>query len=161
MKFKSIAIIGLALSITACGDSNEKAVGLYKYNIALTGTEKIAEVKKDGDAYLFVEDTIRKSNAIALTKTADGLSYNNIPLKLSEDGNTLYFGPINGARVDGNYLSERLATIERNKKLCAELQEEVNSNEKAMPKEQWNEYNKSLKSRTPADCRIVGAGMRW
>ena len=160
MQFKSIVIIGLALSIEACGDSNEKSVGLFKYE-ARAGKEKIAEVKKDGDTYLFIEDAIRKSKPIALTKTADGLSFNNIPLKLSEDGDTLYFGPINGARVDSNYLSERLATVERNKKLCTELQEEVNGNQKAMPKEQWNEYIKSLKSRTPVDCRIVGADIRW
>ncbi|MDV5863674.1 hypothetical protein QM298_22895 [Pseudomonas mendocina] len=161
MKTKSLIIIAFAFGITACGDSNEKAIGLYKYNVALTGTEKIAEIKKDGDAYLFVEDAIRKSNAIALTKTSDGLSYNNMPLKLSEDGNTLYFGPINGARVDANYLSERLASIESNKKACAELQSEVEQNDKSMNKEQWNEYIKSINGKKPNGCNIIGAGMRW
>lgn len=161
MKLKLIATIALALNITACGDSNEKVIGLYKYDFAMAGTERIAEVKKEGDAYLFIEDVIQSSNAIALAETADGLSYNNIPLKLSEDGNTLYFGPVNGTRVDGNYLSERLETIGNNKKICAELQQEVNDNAEIMPTEQWNEYSKSLRSRTPADCHIVGAGMRW
>lgn len=161
MKIKLITTIALAFAITACGDNNERAIGVYKYNVSLTGTEKISEVKKDGDTYLFIGDAINNRNIIALSKTSDGLSYNNIPLKVSEDGNTLYFGQINGTRVEASYLSERLATIENNKKLCAILQTEVDGNEKTMPKEQWNEYNKSLKTRTPDGCRIIGAGMRW
>lgn len=161
MKIKSATTIVLTFIITACGDNNEKAIGAYKYNVALTGTEKIAEVKKDGDTYIFIGDAIRKRNIIALSKTDDGLSYNNIPLKLSEDGNTLYFGQINGTRVDTDYLAERLTSFDDNKKACEKLQAEVNENEKSMPKEQWNEYNKLLKSRTPDDCNIVGAGMRW
>ena len=161
MKFTLMTTLILALNIAACGDSNEDAVGLYKYKAPMTGAEKIAQVKKDGDVYLFVEDVIRNSNARALTKNADGLSYNNMPLKISEDGQTLYFGRINGVRVDNHYLSERLNAIENNKKICAELQKEVTGNEKNMSKEQWNEYIKSLKSRTPTDCNIIGAGMRW
>jgi hypothetical protein len=161
MKIKLITTIALALAITACGDNNERAIGVYKHNVALTGTEIISEVKKDGDTYLFIGDAIKNRNIIALSKTTDGLSYNNIPLKISEDGNTLYFGQINGTRVEASYLSERLTTIESNKKICAKLQAEVDGNEKTMPKEQWNEYNKSLKIRTPDDCLIVGAGMRW
>ncbi len=161
MTFKSIVTIAIALSITACGDSNDKAVGLYKYNVEMRGIETIAEVKKEGDVYLFIEDAIRKSNALALTETADGLSYNNIPLKLSEDGNTFYFGPINGIRVDGRYLAERLEAIENNKIICATLQQEVNDNKKNMSKEQWNAYNQSLGGKTPDDCHIVGAGMAW
>jgi len=161
MKVKSVTTIALTLVITACGDSNEKAIGAYKYNVALTGTEKIAEVKKDGDTYIFIGDAIRKRNIIALSKTDDGLSYNNIPLRLSEDGKILYFGQINGTRVEASYLSERLASFESNKESCEKLQAEVNQNSKDMPKEQWNEYNKSLKSRSPADCHIIGAGMRW
>lgn len=105
MKIKLLIAIALALGITACSDDNKNAVGLYKYSHNLSGTEKIAEVKQDGTTYLFVEDVIGESNAIALTKTADGLSYNNIPLKLSENGDTLYFGSINGTRVDSNYLA--------------------------------------------------------
>jgi len=85
----------------------------------------------------------------------------NIPLRLSEDGKILYFGQINGTRVEASYLSERLASFESNKESCEKLQAEVNQNSKDMPKEQWNEYNKSLKSRSPADCHIIGAGMRW
>lgn len=161
MKIKAVTTIALALILTACGDSNEKAIGVYKYNVALTGTEKIAEVKNDGETYIFIGDAIRKKNIIALSETDDGLSYNNIPLKLSEDGGTLYFGQINGTRVDVNYLSERLESFENNKKACETLQAEVDHNSKTMPKEQWNEYNKSLKSRSPADCHIIGAGMRW
>lgn len=161
MKIKLLSTVALALAITACGDNNERAIGIYKYNVALTGTEKISEVKKDGDTYLFIGDAINNRNIIALSKTSDGLSYNNIPLKISEDGNTLYFGQINGKRVEASYLSERLTTIDNNKKICAEIQAEVDDNEKTMPKEEWNEYNKSLKIRTPDDCRIIGAGMRW
>lgn len=161
MKTKPLITIALAFFITACGDSNEKAIGFYKYKHNLSGTEKISEIKKDGDAYLFIEDAIRKSNAIALTETADGLSYNNMPLKLSEDGNTLYFGPINGSRVDANYLSERLAAIESSKKACAKLQREVDQNDKDMNKEQWNEYIKSINDKKPDECHIIGAGMRW
>ncbi len=161
MKIKSLITIALAFGITACGDNNENAVGLYKYSHNLSGTEKIAEIKKDGDAYLFVEDVIRKSNAIALTETADGLFYNNMSLKLSENGNILYFGPINGTRVDTNYLTERLITIENNKKACAQLQSEVEQNDKSMNKEQWNKYIKSIKGKKPDDCHIIGAGMRW
>lgn len=161
MSIKSITTIALTLCITACSDSNEKAIGLYKYNNNLTGTEKISEVKKDGDNYLFIEDVIRNSNAIVLTKTAEGLSYRNMPLKLSSDGNTLYFSSINGVRVDSNYLSEKLTTIGNNKKSCATLQDEINANEKSMNNEQWNEYIKSLRSKTPEDCHLTGAGMRW
>lgn len=161
MKIKLLITIALALGITACSDNNESAVGLYKYSHNLSGTEKVAEVKQDGATYLFVEDVIGESNAIALTKTADGLSYNNIPLKLSENGNTLYFGPINGTRIDSNYLAERLKIIENNKRACAQLQSEVEQNDKTMNKEQWNEYVKSIQNEKPDDCRIIGAGMRW
>jgi len=161
MKVKSTIAILIALAISGCSDNNEKLVGIYKYKHSFSGTEKISEIKKDGDAYLFVEDVIRKSNSIALTKTDDGLSYNNMPLKISEDGNTLYFGPINGTRVNDGYLSERLATIENNKKACTELQSEVKNNDKTMQTEQWNEYTKSIQSKTPADCHIIGAGTRW
>lgn len=154
MNTKSVAMMAIALVLTACGNSNEKAVGLYKYDVSLTGTEKIAEVRKEGSAYIFVEDVIRKSNGIALTETADGLSYSNMALKLSEDGNTLYFGPINGTRVDRSYLTERLETIENNKRLCAELKEEVEANKENMPRAQWREYADSFKGRTPPDCHI-------
>lgn len=161
MKIKLLIAVALAFGIAACSNKYENAVGVYKYNHDLSGTEKIAEIKKDGDTYLFVEDVIRKSNAIALAKTADGLSYNNISLKLSADGNTLYFGPINGTRVDNNYLSERLMTIDSNKKACVQLNREVEQNDKLMNDEQWNEYIKSIKGKKPDDCRIVGAGMRF
>ena len=161
MKIELLIVIAFAFGITACSDSNESAVGLYKYSHNLSGTEKIAEIKKDGGAYLFIEDVIRKSNAIALAETADGLSYDNIPLKLSESGNIIYFGPVNGTRVDSQYLAERLITIEHNEKACAQLQSEVNENDKLMNKEQWNEYVKSIRDEKPDDCRIIGAGMRW
>lgn len=160
MKIRSIVTIALAVGITACGNSNEKAVGLYKHS-SFMGNEIIAEVKKDGETYLFIEDVIRGTNAMALTESADGLSYNDMSLKLSEDGNTIYFGPMNGIRVGREYLSERLELIENNKKACAALQGEVDANEKNMQKEQWNDFVGSIKSRTPADCRIVRAGMRW
>lgn len=160
MKIKSLITIALAVGISGCVDSNEKVIGLYKYIHNFSSTEKIAEIKKDGDAYLFVEDVIRKSNAVALTKTNDGLSYDNMPLKLSEDGNTLYFGPINATRVNASYLSQRLANIESNKKACAQLQSEVDNN-KTMNNEQWNVYIKSINDKKPADCRIIGADMRW
>lgn len=161
MKIKLLITVALALGITACSDSNENAVGLYKYSHDISGTEKIAEVKQDGTTYLFVEDVIGESNAMALTKTADGLSYNNMPLKLSENGDALYFGPINGTRVDSHYLTERLKNIEINKKACAQLQGEVEQNNESMNKEQWNEYVKSIQNKKPEDCRIIGAGMRW
>ncbi len=161
MKIKLMVIAVLAFGITACSDSNESAVGLYKYSHNLSGTEKIAEIKKDGDAYLFVEDVIRKSNAIALAEKDDGLSYDNMPLKLSENGDALYFGPINGTRVDSQYLAERLVTIENNEKACVQLQDEVDQNDKSMNKEQWNEYVKSIRDKKPDDCHIIGAGMRW
>lgn len=161
MKMKLAITIALLLALAGCGDSSERAIGLYRYQHALSGSEKIAEVKKDGDAYLFVEDVIRNSNAIALSKTTDGLSYNAIALKISEDGNTIYFGPINGTRVDGRYLSDRLAAIESNKKACVELQSEVDGKRDTLPAKQWNEYVASVKQRTPADCRIVGANTVW
>ncbi|MDX5371896.1 MAG: hypothetical protein LPK18_05615 [Pseudomonadaceae bacterium] len=161
MKIKLATTILLSLTVSACGDNNERAIGVYKHSAALTGTEIISEVKKDGDTYLFVGDAIKNKNIIALSKTSDGLSYNNIPLKISEDGNTLYFGKINGTRVDASYLADRMAAIENNKKICAELQAEADKNAKTMSKEQWNEYNKSLKTKTPDGCRIIGAGMRW
>lgn len=161
MKLKLVFTTVIALCVTACSDNNEKAIGLYKYKNNMTGTEKISEVKKDGNTYLFIEDVIRKSNAIALTKTPDGLSYNNMPLKLSEDGNTLYFASINGTRIDKNYLDEKLSAIEKNKKTCAVLQAEVSTNAKSMNNESWNKYVKSLRDKTPDDCHLVGAGMRW
>ncbi len=161
MKLKLVLAIVIALGVTACSDNNEKAIGLYKYKNNLTGTEKVLEVKKDGSTYLFIEDVIHKSNPIALTETPDGLSYNNIPLKLSEDGNTLYFSSINGTRIDNKYLDEKLATIEENKKNCAALQTEVNANAKSMDKESWNKYVKSVRDKTPDDCHLIGAGMRW
>jgi uncharacterized lipoprotein YehR (DUF1307 family) len=161
MKLKLVFATVIALCVTACSDNNEKAIGLYKYKHNMSGTEKISEVKKDGSTYLFVEDVIRKSNAIALTETPEGLSYNNMPLKLSEDGNTLYFSSINGTRIDNKYLDEKLAEIEQNKKNCAALQSEVNTNNKSMDNESWNKYVKSLRDKTPNDCHLIGAGMRW
>ena len=161
MKIRLTSTIALTLAISACSDNNESTIGIYKHNVALTGTEIISEVKKDGDTYIFVGDAIKNKNVIALSKTPDGLSYKNIPLKVSEDGNTLYFGKITGTRVDASYLSERITTIENNKKICAELQAEVDKNENTMPKEQWNDYNKLLKTKTPDGCHIIGAGMRW
>jgi hypothetical protein len=161
MKLKLVFTTVIALCITACSDNNEKAIGLYKYKHNMSGTEKISEVKKDGNTYLFIEDVIRKSNAIALTETPEGLSYNNMPLKLSDDGNTLYFASINGSRIDRNYLDKKLATIEQNKKTCAALQTEVNTNAKSMDNESWNNYVESLRGKTPDGCRLVGANMRW
>lgn len=157
MRLKFVSTVAFALLLTACGDSNDKAVGLYKYKSEITGTEKILEVKKDGEAYLFVEDVIRKDNAIALAETPDGLSYNNMPLKISKDGNTLYFSSINGSRVDKKYLDDKLEEIEQNKKACAALQKEVKAN-KSMDRESWNNYVKELK--VPDDCD-VDAFMRF
>ena len=159
MNMTSIAVVVLALCVTACGDGNNKAVGLYKHSSNFTGTDRIVEVKKDGDTYLFIEDVIGKSNAIALTKTADGLSYNNMPLKVSEDGKTLYFGPVNATRVDTTYLSEQLANIEKNKKICESLKIEAKAN-KGLATEQWNKYIETVKSRKPANC-YVDAYMRF
>lgn len=161
MKLKLIITTVLTLCIAACSDNTETLIGLYKYKKTLAGSERISEVKKDGDTYLFVEDVIGKSNAIALTETSEGLSYNNMPLKLSADRNTLYFASISGTRVDKTYLDEKLATIEQNKKTCSALQGEVNANAKSLGKESWNEYVKSLPGKTPTDCHLVGAGMRW
>ncbi len=157
MKIRLASTIALTLAISACSDNNESTIGIYKHNVALTGTEIISEVKKDGDTYIFVGDAIKNKNVIALSKTPDGLSYNNIPLKGTEDGSTLNDGKITGTRADANYLSERITK----KKICAELQAEVDKNEKTMPKEQWNDYNKLLKTKTPDGCHIIGAGMRW
>ena len=157
MKLKFVSTVAFALFLTACGNSNDKAVGLYKYKSEVNGTGKILEVKKDGGAYLFVEDVIRKSNAVALAEMPDGLSYNNIPLKISKDGKTLYFSSINGSRVDKKYLDEKLAEIENNKKACAALQEEVKAN-RSLDNKSWNKYVKDLK--IPEDCE-VDAFMRF
>jgi len=161
MKLKLVLVTVIALCVTACSDNNEKAIGLYKYEHEASGKEKILEVKKDGNTYLFIEDVIGESNAIALMETSEGLSYNNIPLKLSEDGNTLYFYSINGTRIDKKYLEEKLAEIEQNKRICAELQAEVDMNKNSMDKESWNNYVKSLRDRTPDGCRLRDANMRW
>jgi hypothetical protein len=161
MKLKLVFTTVVLLCVAACSDNNERAIGLYEYKHNMTGAERISEVKKDGDTYLFIEDVIRKSNAIALTETAEGLSYNDMPLRLSEDGNTLYFASINGSRIDRNYLEDKLAAIEKNKQACAALQTELNANAKSMDKESWNKYIKSLRDKTPDGCRLIGAGMRW
>lgn len=162
MNIKQACTTALTLCISIYANADENAIGLYTYNSPTTGSERIAEIKKDGDTYLFIEDVINKTNAIALSKGADGLTYNNMALKLSKDGSSLYFGPINGSRVDNNYLSERLETLAKNQKTCAALQNEVDTQSKAgLTTAEWNEFSQSLKTRTPADCHLIGAGMRW
>ena len=161
MKVKITAMIALSILIAACGESQDKAVGLYKYKNQYTGTEKIAEVKKDGDAYLFIENVLQNGNAIALTNSDDGLSYRSMQLKISEDGNTIYFGPINGTRISADEFKSKLDAIESNKKACNELREEVIANDKTMKNEEWNSYVKSLSDKMPNDCRIAEASRRW
>ena len=161
----SIIAIAFTLLLTACGDNNEEFIGLYKYKHSYT--ERILEIKKDGDTYLFIEDVLKNGDPRALSDTSDGLFYNdgmffkNTPLKLSDDGNTLYFGPVNGTRVSREYLAEKLSAIEQNKILCERLQNEVNSNKESMDTEQWNQYVETLRGRTPKDCRLRGAGRKW
>jgi hypothetical protein len=161
MDLKKISAISLLFFISACADSNDEMIGFYKYRHNLSGSEKIISIKKDGEAYLFVEDVIRNSNALVLTNSDGGLSFKNVQMKLSEDGNTIYFGSINGTRVSANYVTNRKNEIEINKKACAELQKEVDEKSKSMQTAQWNEYVQTLNNRKPENCNIIGAGMRW
>ncbi len=157
----SIIVIAFTLLLTACGDKNEEVIGLYKYEDDWSNTEAILEIKKDGDTYLLIGDIIKGSEPRALSETSDGLSYRNTPLKLSDDGDTLYFGSVNGTRVSREYLAEKLSTIEQNKILCEKLQNEVNSNNESMNAKQWNQYVETLSSRIPEDCHLIGAVKRW
>ncbi|WP_153020640.1 hypothetical protein [Pseudomonas sp. BMS12] len=160
MQIKATLIAALTLLLVGCGSDHDKAIGLYQYENKFTGSERVAEIKKDGDTYLFIENVLNNTDAMALSESDEGLSYRNTPLKLSEDGNTLYFGPINGTRISSDDLKAKLAAIEKDEKICGELQEQVAAN-KSLQKDEWNAYVKTVREKMPEDCDIVGAAMRW
>lgn len=160
MKIKATLIATLAILLMGCGNDHDKAIGLYKYENKFFGWERIAEIKKDGDTYLFIENVLNNTNAMALSESGDGLSYEDMPLKMSEDGNTLYFGPINGTRISSDDLKAKLAAIEHDEKICNELREQVIAN-KALQRDDWNAYVKEVREKMPDDCRISEASMAW
>ncbi len=160
MKIKATLIATLAILLMGCGNDHDKAIGLYKYENKFTGSEKIAEIKKDGDTYLFIENVLNNTDAMALSQSGEGLTYRNMALKLSEDGNTLYFGPINGTRISSNDLKAKLAAIEKDENICKELREQVIAN-KSLEKNEWNAYVKDVREKMPKGCRISEAYERW
>lgn len=160
MQIKATLIAALTLLLMGCGNDHDKAIGLYKYENKFFGWERVAEIKKDGDTYLFIENVLNNTDAMALSESDEGLSYENMPLKMSEDGNTLYFGPINGTRISSDDLKAKLAAIEQDEKICAELREQVIAN-KSLEKDDWNAYVKEVRKKMPEDCRISEANMAW
>ena len=160
MQIKATLIAALTLLLVGCGNDHDKAIGLYQYENKFTGSERVAEIKKDGDTYLFIENVLNNTDAMALSESDEGLSYRNTPLKLSEDGNTLYFGPINGTRISRDDLEAKFAAIENDKKICKELREQVIAN-KSLEKNEWNAYVKDVRGKMPKGCRISEANERW
>lgn len=160
MHIRATLIAILAILLMGCGNDHDKAIGLYKYDNRFTGSERIAEIKKDGDTYLFIENVLNNTDAMALSQSDEGLSYRNMPLKLSEDGNTLYFGPINGTRISRDDLKAKLAAIENDEKICKELREQVIAN-KSLEKDEWNAYVKEVRKKMPKNCHIIEANERW
>ena len=160
MKIKATLLAALTVLLTGCGNDHDKAIGLYKYDNKFFGWERIAEIKKDGDTYLFIENVLNNTDAMALRESDEGLSYQDTPLKLSEDGNTLYFGPINGTRITRDDLKAKLAAIEKDEKICKDLRAEVIANQ-SLKKDEWNAYVKEVSKKIPKDCRINEASMVW
>ena len=160
MKIKATLIATLAILLMGCGNDHDKAIGLYKYENKFFGWERIAEIKKDGDTYLFIEDVLNNTDAMALSESDEGLSYEDMPLKMSEDGNTLYFGPINGTRISSDDLKAKLAAIEKDENICKELREQVIANQ-SLEKEKWNAYVKEVRKKMPKGCRISEANESW
>lgn len=160
MKIKATLLAALTALLMGCGNDHDKAIGLYKYDNKFTGSERIAEIKKDGDTYLFIENVLNNTDAMALRESDEGLSYQDTPLKLSEDGNTLYFGPINGTRITPDDLKAKLAAIEKDEKICKDLRAEVIANQ-SLEKEAWNAYVKEAREKMPKGCRISEANERW
>ncbi|MBA4244943.1 MAG: hypothetical protein C0452_13575 [Pseudomonas sp.] len=159
MQIKATLMATLTVLLMGCGNDYDKVLGLYKYDTFIAG-ERIAEIKKDGDTYLFIENVLNNTDAMALSQSDEGLSYQNMPLKLSEDGNTLYFGPINGTRISSEDLKAKLAAIENDEKICKELREQVIASQ-SLEKDEWNAYVKEVRKKTPKDCRISEANERW
>ncbi|MDG1582339.1 hypothetical protein [Pseudomonas sp. GOM6] len=160
MQIKATLIAALTLLLVGCGNDYDKAIGLYQYENKFTGSERVAEIKKDGDTYLFIENVLNNTDPMALSESDEGLSYRNTPLKLSEDGNTLYFGPINGTRISSDDLKVKFAAIKNDKKICKELREQVIAN-KSLEKNEWNAYVKDVRGKMPKGCRISEANERW
>ena len=161
MRFKLYSALLIAATLTACSDNQTKVFGYYSYKNELNGRERIAEVRKDGDSYLFIENALDNEHALALQKSTDGLSYQGAALTVSEDGSKLYFGPIHGTRVDKSYVEAARAKMEQDRKACDALQEEVTANAKALEAPAWNAYVRTLPGKTPKGCQLKGAGMRW
>jgi hypothetical protein len=161
LKFKYIIVTSFVFILSSCGGSNEKYIGFYEYENKFIGSVKICEVKKDGDAFLFIEDSLVGSSPIALSQIDGELSYNGASLKLSDNEDILYFGPINGKRVSLEYLSNLKMQIVKNKELCSQAQAKVDTNKGSMERKEWNSYVANLESKAPKDCRLQNTSMGW
>src|SRR5690554_8228782 len=127
---RTACVIFLILSLSACGDSNDEYIGHYSYVRPSTGSEALAEIRKDGGVYLFYETT--KANALALESTDEGFEYNGKSIRLSSDGSTLYFASMTAERVSEEAASKWMKGRETAKGVCEKLQAKVKANSSTM-----------------------------
>lgn len=147
-------ILAIVLSglVAACSDNNDRIVGHYTYNMEINNTEAIAEIRKDGDIFLFNDNVLRNKGGMVLSNTKDGLFLRSTPIKLSNDGNKLYFGSISAIRVNSSNVQSRLKKKDEDKKLCASLTSEMDKNYELMKRSEWDAYINSVKAKLPQDC---------
>lgn len=157
---RTVLIVFLIFTLSACSDSNDEYIGYYSYVRPSVGEEMIAEIRKDGDVYLFFENTDR--DALALDSTDVGLDYNGKSIRLSSDGDILYFAGITAERISETAVAERKENKRKAEEACNKLQAEVDARSDAIKDEQqWNDYVQQTRPTVPEGCRITGLGTRW
>ncbi|WP_412513487.1 hypothetical protein [Shewanella indica] len=159
---KWIVILLSSAALTGCGESKDEYIGTYSYVKASTGKEILAEIKKDGESYFFVENIDRPSQILALGIEDDGLVYNGKLLKLSSDQSKLYFAGITADKISEPELNEWKKKRDELAKICDKIQVQIDQEIKQkLSNSDWNEYVREVRATAPDDCNLKGLNLKW
>ncbi|HHK8465374.1 TPA: hypothetical protein ACQYBX_004649 [Vibrio parahaemolyticus] len=153
-----LSVTGLA----SCGGNKDEYIGTYSYVKVSTGKEILAEIKKDGKSYLFIENIDRPSQVLALGVEDDGLVYDGKLLKLSSDQSKLYFGGITANKISESELNEWKKKRDELAEICGKIQVQIDQETKRnLSNSDWNEYVRNVRATTPDDCKLKGLNLKW
>ena len=150
------------LFLSSCGESKDDYIGSYLYKSPLTGSEILAEIKKDGDSYLFIENLKYPTRVLPLSVEDDGLSYNGQLLKISEDQSKLYFLGKTADRMSQSMLVEREKNQIKLREACSNIQAEIDHEASlGLSAKEWNTYVRSVRNTAPEGCNFKGLNLKW
>ncbi|EGR1985716.1 TPA: hypothetical protein NG570_004543 [Vibrio parahaemolyticus] len=161
MKYVKSILLSM-LFLVGCGESKDNYIGSYLYKSPFTGSEILAEIKKDGDSYIFIENLKYPSKVLPLSIEDDGLSYNGKLLKISEDQSKLYFAGITADRMSQSMLVEREEGQRKLRETCNKIQAEID-HETSLGRstKDWNTYVRSVQNTAPEGCDLKGLNLKW